>query len=444
MINKKNFQDLIIIDSSFRIVYADLGDPSVYSIKKENLTGIHIDELFCCEDGENPLIAAASRGEYFDNYEVSVVTKAKERQLKIGCAYPIFENEKVVGAIEFFQLVYGKNHIRKIGEYANHLIYRSNNTKYLLEDIVTQDSKMLEIKDNIGKVAITDANVLIYGQTGTGKELIAQSIHNESRRFHKKFISINCGALPAGIIESLLFGTLKGSFTGAADKPGFFELAEGGTLFLDEINSLDISLQTKILKTIETKEVRRIGSLREKKVDVRIVAATNEEPYKLMREGTLKEDLFYRLSTFYIKLPRLVQRSDDIMLLADHFRTYFNKRMKIDIQPFDEKITGIFLSYDWPGNVRELRNVIESAFTFAEGNKITAEDIPRHMLKKRPLSAERDTGGYGHMPLYMKKELVENHIITQIYKRNSGNMTKTANELGISKQLLSYKMNRQG
>ena len=418
-----------------------MGDASVYGKKGEILKGKHVNELFFCEDGENPLIAAASRGEYFDSYEISVMTKTKERQIKIGCAYPIFENEKVVGAIEFFQLVYGKNHIRKIGDYANHLIYRSNNTKYLLDDIVTQDAEMLKIKDNIGKVAITDANVLIYGQTGTGKELIAQAIHNESRRFYKKFISINCGALPASIIESLLFGTLKGSFTGAADKPGFFELAEGGTLFLDEINSLDALLQTKILKTIETKEVRRIGALKEKKVDVRIVAATNEEPYKLMQAGSLKEDLFYRLSTFYIKLPRLVQRPGDIMLLADHFRSYFNERMKIYIQPFDEKIAEIFLRYDWPGNVRELRNVIESAFTFAEGNKITADDIPRHMLKKSISPKAEDIEGFDKMPLHIKKEMVEKAIITQIYRRNNGNMTKTADELGISKQLLSYKMN---
>lgn len=446
MINRKRYQNFMIIDGEGTIIYADVEMPAADGGKQENLRGKKLENLFTCE-GEYPTVCAARTGVFFDEFTVEIVTCDGMKQIKKGCAYPIFDDRGPVAALEFYDIFYEKKNIRKIGEYSDHLIYRANNTKYILDDIITVSSSMEEIKRNIEKIALTEANVLIYGETGTGKELVAQAIHNESRRYNKKFISINCGALPASIIESLLFGTLKGSFTGAGDNAGLFEQAEGGTLFLDEINSLDMALQVKILKAIESKKVRRIGSLKEKVIDVRIVSATNEDPRSLIESKRLKPDLFYRLSTIYFKLPGLAERRVDIIVLADYFRTYFNKKMNLKIEPFDEEIKNIFLRYDWPGNVRELRNVIESAFAFADGNKITKEDIPPFICENRGrrLKTESDEiyGTEDFLTLPQKTELLETHIIESVYEANNGSLTNTAKCLSISKQLLRYKLSKR-
>ena len=444
MVNQKKFKDLMIIDPDGNIIYSDVGNPYYFKNQNYTVTDMKLDQLYEKFSPDYPTLCAARTGKSFSYFETRVTFTGNNTLTKIGCAYPIYDHKKIVAAIEFSNLVYDKNDIRKIEDNRDHLMYRSNNTKYLIDDIITCDEEMLKIKKNIEKVAISDANVLIYGQTGVGKELVAQSLHNESRRFSKKFISVNCGALPEGIVEALLFGTIKGSFTGASDKPGFFELAEGGTLFLDEINSLTMAMQVKILKAVESKSVRRIGSLKEQKIDLRIIAATNEDPHILMNQGRLKPDLFYRLSTIYIKVPRLANRKGDIELLSDYFRKYFNDQMNMHIEPFSNEILEIFNRYAWPGNVRELRNIIEGTFAFADNNRIEIRDLPKYIINYIP-----DRTGVGlftespSMTLKEKTEKLEKLLIAELYKKNQGSLTDTANDLGISKQLLRYKLDKE-
>ncbi len=298
---------------------------------------------------------------------------------------------------------------------------------------------MEQIKNNINQIALSDSNVLIYGETGTGKELIAQSIHNCSRRYSKNFVSQNCGAIPANLLEAMLFGTTKGTFTGASEQPGLFELVDGGTIFLDEINSLEPDLQVKLLKTIESKKIRRIGSEKEIKMDFRVVAATNEDPFELLRQGRIKPDLFYRLAVVYIRLPKLIERENDIELLTNYFIDYFNLKTDRRIQHPGAQIREIFQNYTWPGNVRELRNVVEGFFAFAESNQLSPEDIPAYIrenvqnCRKKACRPQNLTADLAQL---------EREIICTVYENNGRDLAAAADILGISKQLLRFKLNK--
>lgn len=453
MLNQGNYKDFILIDQTGRIIYSDIGNPQYFQVGLEDITDLYLKDLYTGIDDTYPLFAAVSQGCATPFFELELTTSRGIHLKKTGCAYPVYKSGVPVAAIEFADFFYDKNHIGEIESHAEHLIYRSNNTKYILDDIVTGDEKMTALKKQIEKYAMADSTVLIYGETGTGKELAAQSLHNSSRRYHKKFISQNCGAIPGSLLESMLFGTTRGSFTGAQDKAGLFELAEGGTLFLDEINSLDPLLQTKILQAVESKKIRRIGSGREISVNVRIVAATNEDPILLMETGRMKPDLFYRLAVIYIKLPRLAERGNDIRVLTHYFVDYFNRKMNCSIEPPSEEVLSIFNGYSWPGNVRELRNVIEGAFAFSEENRITLAEIPQYIIE----SSRRPRGSLSGAPKLLNGETpdqsvsllvhmksVERAIVLGAYHTCGQSLKDTAARLGITKQLLRYKLNQYG
>lgn len=435
MINLNDFRDFLIINRNGRIIYADIGNPQYFGMDPELLRGRSLRELFSNLPSSYPTLAAAADGVGFDFFEMELTTCTGITLKKSGCAYPLFNGKEPVGAIEFADFFYDKEHIGEISRHTGHLIYRKNNTKYLLDDIISEDNSILELKDKIEKYAISDSTVLIYGETGTGKELVAQALHNSSRRYSKKFISLNCSAIPSNLIESILFGTTKGSFTGAENRLGLFEQADGGTLFLDEINSLAPELQIKILQAVETKMIRRIGSENEIYTDARIIAATNEEPKKLIGEGKLKADLYYRLAVIYIELPRLADRGNDILVLADYFIGYFNQKMNMEIEPLDEELQKVFLEYTWPGNVRELRNIIESAIIFAEDSRLTLEDLPGYIVKQY-LSKDRKLGEQ------KTRGKLEKEIVRACYEKNGESLKKTAALLGISSQLLFYKLKK--
>lgn len=445
MINRYHFKDLIIVDQEGKIVYADVGNPQYFETGLASLRGKYLHQLYPAIGDDYPALIAAQKGIACDFFEVHLRNVRGITLKKAGCTYPIFKSGRPIGALEFADFLYDKEHIGEIEGHAEHLIYRKNNTKYIIDDIITGDKTMERIKAQIEKYAIADSNVLIYGETGTGKELIAQSLHNGSRRYSKKFVSLNCSAIPAALIESILFGTTRGSFTGAEDKPGLFEQADGGTLFLDEINSLDPPLQMKLLKAVETKIIRRIGSNKEVRMNVRVISATNEDPHRLIEEGRMKSDLYYRLSVIYIRLPKLMDRGNDILLLADYFIQYFNKKMNCSIESLSQEIRNVFLQYPWPGNVRELRNVIEGGIAFAENNRISIESLPPYLVENCSVEKgirQRTDGRGGSASLNERKAGAERVIVYAAYERWHGNMTLAAEQLGISKQLLRYKLNK--
>lgn len=348
----------------------------------------------------------------------------------ISTTYPIRANGKIIGAlcasVQFSKKLNSKN----------------DREYYELSDIITVDKNMLELKERIRQVALNDSSVLIMGETGTGKELVAQSLHTCSPRRNKPFISQNCAAIPANLLESIFFGTEKGSYTGAENRKGLFELADGGTIFLDEVNSMDIALQTKLLRVLEEKKIRRVGGYKEIKLDVRIICATNENLIDAIGRGKFREDLYYRIGVVKFRIPPLRERKDDILLLADHYIKYFNHKMGKNITGISELAQNAFLNHEWKGNVRELKNVIESAFNTAQKNEIMMKDVPElaQHTQKMLLSAPQPTptlnGSLKDMINQYEKSIIENTL------KESKTLAEAAEKLDMSRQNLRYKMKR--
>ena len=312
------------------ILFYDLADLNVLKeigVRPEEFMGKHITSFYKNLTNENSTIMKVIRtGKAVINQRQELMTKNGDLVVSINSTYPIQEDDTIIGAIEFSKHFYTKENIQSLDKFAGNKVYRKNNTIYTIENIISANPKMEAVKNKIKKIAKSNSTILIYGKTGTGKEMVAQAIHNLSDRYGSPFISINCGAIPPNLLESTLFGTVKGSFTGATDKPGLFEEAEGGTLFLDEINSLDYYLQVKLLKAIEEKMIRRIGGSRNISVDIRVISATNEDPDILVADKRLREDLYYRLGVVQIDLPELKERIEDIERLLEYYITFYNTR----------------------------------------------------------------------------------------------------------------------
>jgi DNA-binding NtrC family response regulator len=255
-----------------------------------------------------------------------------------------------------------------------------------VDTIIGETEQMTRVKNLILKIAKSDATtVLIQGESGTGKELVAKAIHFGSARANKPFLAINCAALPVTLLESELMGHEKGAFTDAkTTKKGLFELADGGTLFLDEIGDMDMSMQAKLLRILEEKSFRRVGGVKDIKVDVRVISATNQDLATAMTEGKFRKDLFYRLQVVPITLPPLRERGQDIIFLARHFMQHFNRECHKTVQGLSAETQQILLAYSWPGNVRELRNVIERAMILEEANEVLPEHLPQELLEADP------------------------------------------------------------
>jgi len=259
----------------------------------------------------------------------------------------------------------------------NILLKKQLKDRAVFDNIVGKSEKIEKVFELVRKVSDSMSNILIYGDSGTGKELIARAIHFNSRKKDKPFVTINCGALPEGLLESELFGHMKGSFTGAVfNKEGLFEVANGGTIFLDEVGETSPAIQVKLLRVLQDKEFKRVGGTKEIKVDVRIITATNRDLSKAVSEGKFREDLYYRLNVIPITLPPLKERADDIPLLADHFLNKFNKALNKNVKGFSQTTMELFRNYEWRGNVRELENVIERAVALSNSEIITPEYLP--------------------------------------------------------------------
>jgi len=311
-------------------------------------------------------------------------------------------------------------------------------------DIIGSSECMVEMYDLIGKVAPTATTVLITGETGTGKELLARAIHRNSPRRDNPLIKINCAAIAENLLESELFGFEKGAFTGAIHrKPGRFELAHTGTLFLDEIGDLPKDMQVKILRVIQDQEFERVGGLRTIKVDVRLIAATNKNLLEEVGKGKFREDLYYRLNVFPVKLPPLRERKADIGTLADYFLSKFNKKLNRGIEHIGPKARKLLINYGWPGNIRELENLMERLVLLAAGNTITLEDIPEEV--RFPVATEM-AGGPSEPKrsfkniLKGKTEEMEKDMIIKVLKECGRNVSKTALQLGLSRKGLQLKM----
>ncbi len=323
-------------------------------------------------------------------------------------------------------------------EQENSMLRRELSGKYQFDNIISGSSRMQEVFEMMSRVAEASATVLLRGESGTGKTLIAKAIHYNSGRSEAPFIAVNCSALPETLLESELFGHEKGAFTGAhSAKAGRFEQAEGGTLFLDEIGELSQAVQVKLLNVVQDREFQRLGGGKTIKCDVRLVAATNKDLERAVAAGTFREDLYYRLNVFPIFLPPLRERKTDILLLAEHFLEKYNRENKKDIRRISTPAIDLLMQYHWPGNVRELENCIERAVLICDDDSIKSYHLP-------PSLQVSEAADHGDLSFAQAVENFEREILIEALKASGGNQTRAAKALKTSLRIVNYKVKKYG
>lgn len=452
---------VFVIDKNEKIICFSKGCEKIDGYTREEVIGRHPREIYnvihplLSEDRSDGSLTLASIREgrtYTDLYDCYQTERREEIDIS-NSSYPIRnEEEEVIGSItiyrevsDYLRMVSVRNN-NKTDERNRHIKERKNGLQYGFDDII---GKSVAIQKCItqGKIAAeTSAPVLIFGETGTGKEVFAQSIHNESDRSEKPFVAVNCSAIPVNLLESTLFGTVKSAFTGAADTTGLFAEAEGGSLFLDELNSMDINLQSKLLRVLETGHYRRVGGTKEVKSNVRIISALNQEPFEAIEENRLRSDLYYRLAIFVINLPPLRDRKDDLLLLSESFIENLAGALGKKVIKLSLDVYNIFKRHQWDGNIRELKHVITQSLYMAGNNEafLKAEFLPQYLLDlgKIAVSGQMSKNFPNHTGLRTRLDLLEKQMIEEVLHKNQGNVSKTARELEISRENLRSKIKK--
>ncbi len=450
LISENISNGLFIVNKEGIVVFYNQSANNLAGLNVENAIGKHMLEIFPkLTEETSTIMRALTTGEVIKNYVQNYYNYQMKLVTILSNTVPFYENGEIAGAIEIFSDVdQYKNQNKYYKKQESNIIDRAY---YTVDDIVGVSQFVNDIKLKIKKIADSKSPVLVYGETGTGKELIVQSIHNLSKRRGKPFIAQNCAAIPVTLLESMLFGTALGSFTGAKDSKGLIEAADGGTLFLDEINSMDIMIQAKLLRVLQEGQVRRIGENKTRFVDVRIITALNQDPYKAIEEGRLRNDLFYRLNVINFSILPLRERSEDLEVLSYYFLNEFNRVLNKNINGFTDEVIGFFRSYSWPGNIRELRHSIEHAVNITEKDVITIEDLPKYidMIHKESDDIQENSGEEKNAvvinaPLNDMMNEYERKIISESLRQNNYNVLKTSKNLEVPRQTLYYKMEKLG
>ncbi len=456
----KNILDSIITNIDIGIHAVDEnGKTIIYNQSMADLEGLSIDEVHgksileifpSLTTETSTLLTVLKSKKPIYNQRQTYLNNHGKQITTINSTIPIRLTTAKYGALEIAKDITREKELTERVEYLQHELASidlgdEKLKGYTFKNLIGEDDNFVNTIGFAKKAAQSSSTVLLYGETGTGKELLAQSIHNESSRKSKSFIAQNCAALPDTLLEGILFGTAKGSFTGAINRPGLFEQADGGTLLLDEINSMGLQLQAKLLRVLQEGCVRRIGGLSDIPIDVRIIATTNEEPLETVKKGILRKDLYYRLNVISISIPPLRERKNDIALLVEHFIKKYNVRLNKDVWYVSNDVKQAFLSYDWPGNVRELENLIESAM-----NMINKEHIikPAHFSQDvyKVLFSEK-TNRYS-LNINNNKSLdeivedVEKALIEEAMRDTNGNIAQASRKLGIKRQTLQHKLKK--
>ena len=448
------------IDEGIHVIDRD-GKTVVYNEAMEKLEGLSKEEVLCKKlldvfpslNENTSTLVSALEGEkpIIDRYQ-TYLNKGGYPITTLNSTIPLFDGSDVIGSLEISKDLSGlKSLYEKISmlqqELNKDMKPEVTNRKkmYTFSDLLGCSSEFIHAVSISKGAALSSSTVLIYGETGSGKELIAQSIHSEGKRKDKPFIAQNCAAIPEGLLEGILFGTIRGSFTGAVNRPGLFEQANGGTLLLDEINSMDKNLQPKLLRVLQEGCLRRVGGLNDIPVDVRVIATTNMEPQKAVEEGFLRKDLYYRLSVVNVNIPPLRERKDDIPLLVKHFIGEFNCVFSKNVWYVSDEVEKAMLNYSWPGNVRELRNYIESAMnSISSGHILGRENFSATSLHSIFDNAEYkftyniQSGAGLESSIYS----IEKKIISDTLRDCNGNISKCARTLNIKRQTLQHKIKK--
>jgi PAS domain S-box-containing protein len=422
-------EGVFTVDHDWRISAFNRAAERITGVRKQDALGRQCCDVFrasICE-GSCALRRTFSSGKPVVGATANIIDASGKRiPIRISTALLRDQDGDVIGGVETFQDLSHVEQLRKELE-----------ARYTFEDIVGRSPAMRSLFDIVPQIAASHSTVLIEGESGTGKELFARAIHNLSPRSKKRFVAVNCAALPDALLESELFGYKAGAFTDARkDKPGRFVLADGGTIFLDEIGDVSQAMQVRLLRVLQERCVEPLGSTEPVKVNVRVVAATNRNLAQLVTEGKFREDLFYRIRVIYLKIPSLRERREDIPLLVDHLVAKFNYLQEKNIAGVSQEVLDRLMDHSYPGNVRELENILEQAFVLCRGELIEPQHLP---IELRP-PATKSTALDSTASLRSAQE----RLIVAALERNQGNRQRTARQLGINPSTLYRKLKALG
>ena len=418
-------EGVFTVNLNWRITAFNKAAERIIGVSRELAVGSPCCEVFRANICETncALRRTMTTGQPIVNATAYIINQQGHRvPIRISTALLMDDHGAVVGGVETFQDLTQVEQLQK-----------ELRAKYTFEDIIGRSPAMMRLFEILPQIAASSSTVLIEGPSGTGKELFAQAIHNLSRRKRKRFVAVNCAALPDTLLESELFGHKAGAFTDAKrDKPGRFALANGGTIFLDEIGDVSPAMQVRLLRVLQERMIEPLGSVRTVPVDVRVVAATNKKLVDLVQAGTFRDDLYYRIRVIHLKLPSLSQRREDIPLVVNHLITKFNHLQDKDIAGVSHEVMARLMEHDYPGNVRELENIIEQAFVLCRGGVIELNHLPPEL---RPATtANRDESH----PMSLRA--MEKFLISETLQRRQGNRKNAARDLGINVSTLYRKI----
>lgn len=425
-------EGVFTVDSDWKIRFFNRAAEAITGIHRREALGKPCSEVFranMCET-DCALRHTVNTGKPIVGKSAFIVN-AEGRRIPISVSTAILRDGKghIVGGAETFRDLSLVEELRKELE-----------GRFQVGDLISRSPAMRRIFEVLPQISLTDSTVLIHGDTGTGKELLARAIHGLSGRRHKPFVPVNCGALPDALLESELFGYVRGAFTGAGkDKPGRFALAEGGTVFLDEIGDISPALQVRLLRVLQERTYEPLGGTQVRQADVRVIAATHRDLAAMIRKGSFREDLFYRLNVVKVDLPPLRKRKEDIPLLVDHFVARFNLRQGKSVAGVSADAMSLLMAHDYPGNVRELENIVERAFVLCCEGRIERVHMPPELTGRQP-SIPVASGN----TIAAQKRATETQAIRAALDRNGFNRLAAARELGLHKSTLFRKIKRLG
>jgi len=442
--DEKSMRDILAISLSkegYEVTVAEGGDAAIEISRREHFDAVITDLRMPRTDGLQVLRTIKERAPETAVIMVTAVgsTETAIEAMRLGAYDYITKPFK----LDEINLIISRALERKRLWDENTYLRRQVETQHRFDNIIAKSPRMMEVFDTIRKIVDSTSTVMITGESGTGKELVARAIHFNGTRRNKPFISVNCGAIPENLMESELFGHVKGSFTGAvANKEGLFQAADGGTLFLDEITEIPALLQVKLLRAIQEREIRRVGDTRDAKVEVRLIAASNRDLEQAVADGILREDLFYRLNVIPINLPPIRDRREDIPLLVAHFLQKLGRQLGKEGRGLTPEALAILERHSWPGNIRELENVLERAIVLGGAEMLGVEALPESVRRERPVRGfEIDLTDEG-LDLEATLDALERRYLQRSLERTGGVQTKAAELLKMTFRQFRYKLQK--
>ena len=469
-------EGILVADADGVVLYMNAAQARIDDLEPGAAVGKTVTDLYRVDEGVSPVMTCLKTGKAVQNLACYYRTHLRRIVNSIHNVYPITSSGRVLGAVcciadyrnieHTFHTVMHATPPRSISTPGIRPVVEAatpkpNGTRYTFKDIVGRTPDLLAAVKSARLAAESPSPILIYGETGTGKELFAQAIHNRSPRKNRPYLAINCAAIPENLLEGMLFGTSEGAFTGAIEKAGLLEKAAGGTLLLDEINSMPLTLQAKLLRFLQERKIRRIGAMREIDVDLKIVSSINVPPHQAIESGGLRSDLFYRLAVVFIQIPPLIQRMGDLNRLVSHFLACMNRKLGKQVTGIDMQVMEAFEHHTWPGNVRELEHLIEGAMNLAGPAEVIAIDHLPVPLNQKPelglpactpartrgrirlrFPAANNRDATSEKTLAETKAAHETTMIVDALLQSRGNAAQAARKLGISPQLMNYKLKR--